>query len=421
MALSAGGDLWVVSTPNDQTVHAKGIYHFDRTRWWVHDQVSGLPTNLTVAVENDARDQLWVGTWGRGLVVLDTQGNWLHLDQSNSVLKGITRPDSPTFVVVSDIERDGQGNIWLANIQAGLAVMDGFPARRSYLNEQEALGMAPGRNISKLAIGPDDLKWIGTAQDGVVLFDDGGTPFDAGDERAIVINTGFDQRLGSDRVTAVYSNQAGVVWVGTDNGLNRISYRYDARTGDLAIPAWREYRLHNGLLSPEITDIEGDTEGHIWAGTRGGLTQLSASGPLLFTYTTANSPLIDDRVESLLFDAAAGELWVGTFGGLARLQITGSTEPAAASTTAYPNPLRLAPVTGDRLTISGLPAGSSVRIYSVDGRLVRHLEAFHHETWVTWDGRNEGGNTVSSGIFFYVVTDRQGRSNTGKFAVVREE
>ena len=419
MTMSADGDLWVASVPNDRTVQAKGLYHFDRTRWRVHDPTTGTPSPLTVAVEMDRADQLWVGTWGHGLAVFDSQRRWQHLNQSNSVLKGITEPDAPTFVVVSDIERDSHGNMWLANIQGGLAVMDGYPPQRSHLNAQETLGIAPGRNIGKLAIGPDDLKWIGTAQDGLIMFDDGGTPFESGDERAVLINTGFDARLGSNRVTAVYSNEAGVIWIGTDNGLNRIRYRYDSLSGDLEISSWQEYRLQHGLPSPEITDIEGDTEGNIWAASRGGLIQLMASGALLFTYTTANSPLIDDRVESLLFDETEGELWVGTFDGLALVQISGTTESDESNTTAYPNPWSLSPVNGDRLTFR-VAEGSSVRIFSVDGGLVRQLEA-SQENSLTWDGTNEDGQIVSSGIFFFVATDRQGRSTSGKFAVIREE
>jgi ligand-binding sensor domain-containing protein len=418
MTMLAGGNLWVASIPNDQTVIIKGLYHFDQSRWWVHDNDNGIPSNLTVAVEQDRSGQLWVGTWGHGLIVLDSQNIWRHFNQSNSVLEGI--PTDPNFVVVSDIQRDAEGNMWLVNIQAGLAVLDGFPRRRGHLSSQATLGLAPGRDMGKLAISPDDLKWIGTAQDGLIMFDDGGTPFDDGDERTIAINTGFDSRLGSDRVTAVYSNQTGVVWVGTDNGLNRVSYRYDRATGDFEIRSWREYGLHNGLLSPVITDIEGDADGNIWAGTKGGLTQLKTTGVLTFTYTTDNSPLIDDRVESLLFDSTGGELWIGTFDGLARLQISGETDPQASIVTAYPNPLLLSPTAGNRVTIDRLPAGSSVRIFSVDGQLVRELQAFFQETSVTWDGANASGRFVDSGIFLFVATDRLGSSTTGKFAVIRE-
>jgi ligand-binding sensor domain-containing protein len=206
MTLSAEGNLWVASIPNDQTVPTEGVLHFDRKRWSVHDMTTGMPSDLTVAVATDEFDQLWAGTWAHGLAVLDAGGRWQHLNQANSVLRGITEPDAPSFVVVSHIERDRQGNMWLANIQAGLAVMDGYPPTQSFLNTQEALGLAPGRNIGKFAMGPDDLKWVGTAQDGLIMFDDGGTPFEEGDGRAVVINSGFDSRLGSDFVTAVYSN-----------------------------------------------------------------------------------------------------------------------------------------------------------------------------------------------------------------------
>ncbi len=69
--------------------------------------------------------------------------------------------------------------------------------------------------------------------------------------------------------------------------------------------------------------------------------------------------------------------------------------------TNYPNPFN------PRTTIAYELAGSqSVRlsIYSLDGRLVRHLadgvrDAGHHE--VQWDGLNSRGMAVPSGTYFY--------------------
>ena len=59
-------------------------------------------------------------------------------------------------------------------------------------------------------------------------------------------------------------------------------------------------------------------------------------------------------------------------------------------------------------------------IFSVDGDLVRQLEAFYRDNTVTWDGTNEDGRLVNSGVFFFVATHRLGSSARGKFAVIRE-
>ena len=36
-----------------------------------------------------------------------------------------------------------------------------------------------------------------------------------------------------------------------------------------------------------------------------------------------------------------------------------------------------------------------------------------------WDGRNKSGNLVSSGIYYFVVTDSDGNVERGKIAVLR--
>ena len=69
----------------------------------------------------------------------------------------------------------------------------------------------------------------------------------------------------------------------------------------------------------------------------------------------------------------------------------------------YPNPFN--PSTTIRYTV-GVPGRVTLRIYDVAGRLVRTLVDQRHSavtTWyaVNWDGRNDTGAPVSSGIYFY--------------------
>mgnify|MGYP001824098225 FL=1 len=80
---------------------------------------------------------------------------------------------------------------------------------------------------------------------------------------------------------------------------------------------------------------------------------------------------------------------------------TGQNPPAPIFARNYPNPFN--PST----TIEfGIPEASHVdlRVYDVAGRLVRTLlnertEAGNHE--VVWNGTDESGSTVSSGVYFY--------------------
>ncbi|HCL29003.1 MAG TPA: hypothetical protein DIC52_11255 [Candidatus Latescibacteria bacterium] len=420
--LGSNGELWVASMANDREAQPEGVYRYDGVGWEVHNRTQGLPSDYAVSVVRDEMTRLWVGTWGKGVAVLDNEGKWNALDQRNSVLRGITLPPDPHFVVVSDIQRDAAGLMWMTNVQAGLAVMDGYPPRRGLLHDLAALGLPAGAHLNRVAIGPHGLKWVATPKEGLVLFDDGGTPFSPVDDAAFVVNTSTEPRLRSDNITVLAVTPANVLWVGTDNGLYRLRVDYDREAGRLDFSSWREYRLEHGLSSSFITAITFDDHGNVWAGSRAGLTWLRTRGGLVTTFTTSNSGLIENRIESLTYDATTGSLWIGTFGGLARLQVGLDRGAASAGQgpAVYPNPW----VIGGsqevpRLTISGLPLDSIVRVFALDGRLIRFLEAEPGATVILWDGTNRDGETVGSGIFMYVATTKTGRVIRGKFALVR--
>lgn len=58
-----------------------------------------------------------------------------------------------------------------------------------------------------------------------------------------------------------------------------------------------------------------------------------------------------------------------------------------------------------------------VKIYNVRGQLVRSLQAAQQS--VTWDGRNNGGQLVASGIYFYRFESKEYKSNTNKMIYIR--
>ena len=83
----------------------------------------------------------------------------------------------------------------------------------------------------------------------------------------------------------------------------------------------------------------------------------------------------------------------------------------------YPNPFN--PETWIPYQLAE-PAEVSISIYTADGKLVRTLELGHQSVGIYefrshaayWDGRNEVGESVASGLYFYTLT-------AGKFTMTR--
>jgi ligand-binding sensor domain-containing protein len=416
IAFAADDELWATSVPDDQqrTLSA-GAYRLKDDTWEVFDRSTGMPNDELVALQTDRSGRMWIGSWGGGVAMRDFSGTWVNVNHDRTILEGV--PGAPAFVVISDIQRDDDGNMWLLNELVGVAVLDNFPPTEQLLINQVELGLDPSVDFYRLAIAPDGLKWIASRTHGLIMLDDGGTPFTSGDDRFIVIDQASESRLTSNRISAVHVDDAGRVWMATDSGINVLTPDYDRVGGTIERSSWRTYTTFDGLLSGEINAFENDGAGNMWIGTEGGLSRIGPDGELDFTLTQSNSGLIDNRVKGLTFDSRQGEMWIGTFDGLNRLRVVASeVEQGPEGFTVFPNPFRTAG--RQELTFTGLPLGAALRVYSVAGELVAALQADPGRASMTWNGQNDSGFLVASGIYYYLAEGESGERTRGRFAVV---
>lgn len=82
----------------------------------------------------------------------------------------------------------------------------------------------------------------------------------------------------------------------------------------------------------------------------------------------------------------------------------------------FPNPLRPAAGHGS-MTLSNLPAGARIRLYTAIGELVRDFSA-NASGMAAWNGTNSSGARVASGVYFAVV-EANGERRVIKAAVQR--
>jgi signal transduction histidine kinase/ligand-binding sensor domain-containing protein/CheY-like chemotaxis protein len=120
--------------------------------------------------------------------------------------------------------------------------------------------------------------------------------------------------LSNDVMWAIRKDTRGIVWAGTNRGLNA----FDPRTG-----RWREWHTRDGLRGEKIRAVAVAANGEIWAGAYpGGISRLTPEGKFLASHG-AESGLASDRVWAIMADRQ-NRIWVGTTGGLFR-----STSPAS--------------------------------------------------------------------------------------------
>ncbi|MCB4790294.1 MAG: T9SS type A sorting domain-containing protein [Elusimicrobia bacterium] len=85
----------------------------------------------------------------------------------------------------------------------------------------------------------------------------------------------------------------------------------------------------------------------------------------------------------------------------------------------YPNPFKPNSNLGHTvMTFTSLQVGSTLRVYTMTGTLVYKLENIE-SVEITWDGTNQSGRKLASGVYIYVLSDKTGATIKDKFAIIR--
>lgn len=416
LSIDINSTLWA-STGTDAT--GKGIQKFDGNSWTVYN-TSAYPellTNSFYSIYCAPDGKIYSGNWGKGFVRID--GNKItRFDASNSPLVGI--PQDGNFVVITALGYDSRNNLWILNFDAAdrnnLTMLS--PDSSWYLFQVPA---QQGRVVSQnknLAIDQYDTKWfnadVGTK--GLYYFNENKTFNNPADDKSGLLTE--SNGLNSVEISAIKVDRRGDVWVGTSRGLNIIT-----NTSTIVNSASPQLRITSvfALRQQVITSIAVDPLNQKWIGTNEGLILVSSDGlKVIANLNSKNSPLLDDRIESIAIDEKTGKVFVGTKFGLNSFE-TPAIKPvdSFSGLSIYPSPFVISD--GSKLvTIDGLIRDSEIKILTVAGKLVRKLETPGGRV-AFWDGRDDDGNLVNSGIYIVVASDREANSvETGKIAVIRK-
>ncbi len=400
LLLDNDNNLWVTSTHG-------GVSRYDGEKWLNFSNMNKrLLSNDYRCLLLDWSGRVWAGSWGGGIAIFTPAGpdSFTITEISKERLAGT---DDENYIVVLDMKMDAAGNIWIVNYYANnskvLAVVDSL-GNWQYFSTLDGIAT---RYVWCLEI--DDLgrKWVGTAENGIFVYNDNNTPFTKNDDEFNGTLKSSDG-LASMVIQDITMDMDGVIYIGTPEGLNTW---YDGQVS--------EY-LDNRVINNNINTIMVDGVNNKWVGTSGGLSMLHADGFDSTHYTVATSKLVAENILSLAFNDRTGDLYIGTTNGLSRLT-TPYTRPSATLdlVEGYPNPFILNS-TADRFRIVNLAAKSSIRIFTAEGTLVRYIpNNLALGSQALWDGRNDKGEYVSSGIYLFQVTSEDGLTSVGKVAVIK--
>ncbi len=375
-----------------------GILNDDE--WTTYSTVRDFTTKLA----RDSSGAFWTGTWGNGLYQLQ-DSVLVNYDETNSSLRGIAPTGgSATYVVVRDIACDAR-YVYAATFLA----YNGCPVAIGRLDSLQipagwdSLGTADGitdTRVSSIDVWNNVLA-VGTEDNGLFFYSFGATRATKADDSSahLTENSAF---LISNNVRAVRFNSHGELWVGTSFGLSR----YDAgieRFVDVNLPAG---------FGPEVLSLAFDVRDNIWVGSSNGIARIDITTGAIDVFTTQNSGLLSNQVNTVTIELPNNNLYVATDLGISVLLFEAELTGKIDKVLAYPNPFVIRDAT-DRLRFNYAGKGT-VQIFNEASDPITEFPVN-----LPWDGRNSYGNNVASGVYLFIINSESGEVGRGKFLVIR--
>ena len=219
-------------------------------------------------------------------------------------------------------------------------------------------------------------------------------------------------------IRALVQDLDGNLWMGSDQGL----FMYDKQQIADPTQGFTQIKVPRNdgtnyadylMLGIDISAIAVDAANRKWIGTDGnGVYLISADNmEQLQHFTTENSNLLSDNIESIAINDDTGEVFFGTGKGLCSYMSDANTaaiEMVKENVYAYPNPVSSG--YDGLITVVGLSFDSDVKIVTTSGQLV--AEGRSNGGMFTWDGRNRQGKRVASGIYMVVAATSEGKKGT---------
>ena len=422
LAVDEQGVLWYASGISGKG-NGFGRYNSaaSASQQWKYFRAADYPVMLSndyYKVSVGSNNRIWASSWGYGVVEVVADSIRRRLDAGSVPALASSVPSGPPFVVVGSAGSAPDGTDWLVNRTAvngnHLAGLTGDSVF-TYLTNN----FTPGQGtFTSMVVDGNGSKWLANAEP----FNKPATGLYYVNEDHVISGTSLTNGWGlftlsdglpNNTVLSLAVDFEGNVCVGTDLGLMIIS--------DPLFPKQRHFTSFP-LREQSIQALAVDALNNKWVGTKEGVFVMNADATQIlqqYTVTSTGGKLIDNDIRAFAIDQRRGIAYIGTEKGISSLSIE-AVLPVRSTTelTMGPNPFTLP--ASNSLVIGNLVAESSIKILTLGGSLITEFKA-QGAGRAFWDGRDQKGNLVGSGVYFVVAFAENGdQVASGKVAVVRK-
>ncbi|MFC4633834.1 two-component regulator propeller domain-containing protein [Dokdonia ponticola] len=405
---AVANELWVTYGEYSITYaprnRRRGISHLTTESIWNNisaDSIFGARDLSFISINPQNTNQLYISSFGSGLLEVNDEVPTILYDENNSSLRGIGANNNSVRVNGSAFDR--QGNLWISNARVPNILNRLSPGGQfnAISFENDLPDVIDALGIDDVVIAGDGRIYLGTSNAGVAGYDPNTGNF------ARIFGEEEGANLPDDDIRALTLDRNGSLWIGTRRGL-RVLFSPSSIFTESSVTTNAIIILQDGLAQEllndqSVTEIVVDGANNKWISTiDSGVFLFSPSGQeTLFHFTEDNSPLPSNNVQDIALDPETGTVYFATTEGLVSFNGT-NTGPAEnlEEVIVYPNPVR--PTFNGEVTIQGLTARTNVKITDITGNLVYEENTVGGS--ITWDTRAFGRHRVASGVYLILIT-----------------
>ena len=321
-------DMWSVFEDSKEMLWvgaSMGLYYLDKLTDklipFEFQKNKELFSNVSFrSVVEDKLGYLWFGT-GVGLLKYDRN--------ENKVTQVWVDPDPPALLsktwntgdyAVQSIYQDDSGTLWIGSFGGYLLKLDPVTGQSEYfvLEDRKTSEKFP---IQSICEEDDNTLWVGTYS-GLVLFDKTSGKI----LQHHVFDENFNESLSDNKVTRVFKDRSGSLWIGTlAGGLNKLN-RTKVSFNTIVRNVWGAEKTYFQI---PFSDMVVSRTGSLLAGTMNGIEEIKPYENLIKLHPPfkAINTLIEDN---------QGNLWIAikqfSGGGFYKRDIKGSIYPVIDST-----------------------------------------------------------------------------------------
>lgn len=405
--------------------------------WTIYEDqlqtATGYEYKDVMSVDIDPSDASHAFAAGRTGIYEFRDGHFLQAYSSNNSPLGTalspTQSNQEAYTLVESVKYDAEGNLWMLNSQSATSPIHVLQHDGNWKSYSSSTLMNDGRTMGALqglTFHSHGLLWFVNNHWTVPSLH----CFNPQTEKVQSFTTFINQdgtRVDVNSVQCVAEDKNGDLWVGTKIApllLEQAKFNEtDPEFTQVKVPRndgtnYADYLL-NGV---NISGIAIDGGNRKWFATKGNGAYLISADNLtqLQHFTSQNSMLLSDNIESIAINDQTGEVFFGTDKGLCSYMSDATAvneEMTKDNVWAYPNPVR--PDYTGLITITGLNYDTDVKIVTASGTLV--AEGRSNGGTFTWDGCDQhNGKRVASGVYMVLAATAEGNKGTVcKIAIVR--